>query len=334
MTTESKARLVGAAASILALATIVVASSSSQPVPDPYWIGDFRTGDYCQYATVFQSSSVPPGVAPEGYVAACPDYTPFAKDPSQRVYLTSRPAPPAQAASKWVSVNELRTTDGPWFPGGSIAKSTVRLTPEQTVNQVPLMNSVRWFRVSIYLPNPGFNWPASSWYTLLDLHNSHPDGAGHDWPTLTLEVTRGGPKRYLAFELDGVRAFSNYENIKLLQLTRADGSRIVPLKKRRGTNARAPRLPLPFNRWHTLIFGVKFSDQGRIGNSPGWVKIFFDGKLVYDKERPNVWSNEYALWFQLQNYKQHGTAFVDGATSSKVIFADARIGDTLTSVTR
>jgi hypothetical protein len=198
-----------------------------------------------------------------------------------------------------------------------------------------LMGSVRWFRVSVYLPNPGFNWPASSWYTLLDLHNSVNDVAGNDWPTLTLMVTSGGRTRHLAFELDGVRARSNYEIVKLLQLTTPDGARIVRAARAAASKPSAQPMPRrPFNRWHTLIFGVKFTDQGTIGDSPGWVKIYFDGRLVYDKARPNVWSGETGLWLQLQNYKEQAAGFVDGATSSKVYFADARIGHSRASVSR
>jgi hypothetical protein len=64
------------------------------------------------------------------------------------------------------------------------------------------------------------------------------------------------------------------------------------------------------------------------------MKIYFDRKLAYDKPRPNVWANETNVWLQLQNYKDQDAAFADGATSSTIYFADARIGRTLASVTR
>lgn len=327
-------RLTAVMTGVAMLAAIAVARSPTQPVPGPYWIGDFRSGDYCQYATIFQSSTVNPDVGPDGYVPACPQYTPFARDPTERVHLTRRPAPPARTASKWVSRQELRTTDGPWFPGISTAKSTIRLTPEQTLNGPFKMGMTRWFRASFYLPNPGFNWPVSSWYDVFDLHNSVKDTAGNNWPTLALIVDSYGKKTYLAFDLDGVRAGSNGEVVRLLQLTKADGTRVVPVAKRQVTNGRrpSPKPPRAFNRWHTLIVGVRFSDQGKIGDSPGWVRIYFDGKLAYDKARPNVWADETNVWLQLQNYKQHDAPFVDRATSSTIYFADARIGYTLASV--
>lgn len=320
---------------LTALAAIAVTSSRTQPVLGPYWIGDFQSGDYCQYATIFQSSTVNSDLGPDGHVSACPQYTPFSRDPAQRVHLTGRPAPPAGTASGWVSHQELRTTDGPWFPGISTAKSTIRLTPEQTLNGPFSMGMERWFRVSFYLPNPGFNWPLSSWYNLFDLHNAVRDPAGKQWPTLALMVVSYGKKAYVAFDLDGVSAGSNHQVVRLLQLTKADGSRVVPVAKSRTQKRRPlPKPPRPFNRWHTLIVGVKFSDQGKIGDSPGWVRIYFDGKLAYDKARPNVWANETNIWLQLQNYKRHDAALVNGATSSKVYFADARIGYTFGSVKR
>ena len=335
MTKGSVPRFTTAVIAVVVLATIAAAASATQPSPGPYWTGDFRSGDFCQYATVFQSTTVNPNMSSRGYMPACPQYTPYARDPGQRVHLTMRPAPPAQAASRWVSHQQLRNTDGPWFPGILTDKATIRLTTEQTLNGDFRGNSVHWFRVSLYLPNPGFNWPASSWYTLMDLHNSVLDPAGHDWPSLSLIVTQGGNRRYLAFVLDGVTARSNYEVVRLLQLTASDRSRIVAVPKPRPKQGRPPPSRFrPFNRWHTLILGVKFSDQGTIGNSPGWARVYFDGKLVYNRARPTVWANETGVWLQLQNYKYHDAAFVDDASSSTIYFADARIGYTLSSVNR
>jgi Polysaccharide lyase len=327
-------RLVAATAIVAAVAT---PGSASQPAPSPYWIGDFRNGNFCQFATVFQSTSVNPGMSSSGYLQACPQYTLYAKDPSQRVHLTTRPRPPARAASRWASHQELRTTDGPWYAGNSTDKATIRLTSEQTLNGAFRMSSVRWFRFSFYLPNPGFNWPADDWYILMDLHNDVEDPAGRNWPPIQLIVTpTEGKRRYLALSLDGTRTRSNYEEVRLFQLTRTDGSRIFPLRSRPGRRKRPRAHPpiAPFNRWHTLVLGLRFSDQGRIGNSPGWVKIYLDGKRVYSKARPNVWANETSVWLQLQNYKDHDAAFVDGATSSIIHFADARAGYTLAAVSR
>ena len=336
MTRASAIRLTAAVLCAGALGAMVPASSPTQPPPGPYWVGDFRAGNYCQYATIFQSSTVTPGLGPEGYVLACPHYKPYARDPTQRVHLTQRPAPPAQAASKWVSHQELRTKDGPWFPGlPNLDKATIRLNPTETLDGPFEMGMTRWFRVSLYLPEPGFNWPASSWYDLVDLHPWVQDPDGNGWATLAVLVVSYGKRTYLAFDLDGIRAGTNSEVLRLLQLTTGDGTRVDrPMRRPGSKGKKGSKLPQAFNRWHTLIFGVKFSDQGRIGKSPGWVKIYFDGKLAYDKARPNVWANETNVWLQLQNYKAHDAAFVDGATSSTIYFADARIGRTLASVTR
>jgi hypothetical protein len=329
------ARLARLVAGIAAVAALATSAAQTQPVPRPYWIGDFRNGNYCQFATVFQSASVNPSMS-SGYMRACPEYTRYAKDPSQRVHLTKRLRLPARAASRWASHQELRTTDGPWYAGNSTDKATIRLTSEQTLNGAFRMSSVRWFRFSFYLPNPGFNWPADSWYDLMDLHNDVEDPAGHDWPSIQLIVTpTEGKRRYLALSLDGTRARSNYEEVRLFQLTTRDGSRILPLRSRPGQRRpHAPRRIAPFNRWHTLVLGLRFSDQGRIGDSPGWAKIHVDGKRVYSKARPNVWANETSVYLTLQNYKDHDAEFVDGATSSIIHFADARAGYTLAAVSR
>jgi hypothetical protein len=65
-------RLTLVVAGIVVLAILAAANSQTQPPPRPYWIGDFRSGGYCQYATIFQSSTVTPGLGLDGYVFACP----------------------------------------------------------------------------------------------------------------------------------------------------------------------------------------------------------------------------------------------------------------------
>jgi hypothetical protein len=310
---------------LVVAAVLVSPSTKARPTLQPYWSGDFRHADYCQFATIFQSSSVNPGTLPTGYVTACPGYGPFARDPAQRVHLTRRPAPPA-ATSRWSSYQELRTTDGPWYEGSDLAKATIRLTAEQTLDGPFEMGAVRWFRFSFYLPLR-FNWPESGWYELFDLHNAARDPSGADWPTIGLVVSpSSGRRRYIALNLEGASAGANRELVKLLQLTKRTGSRIV--------RAEGPGTPAAFNRWHTLILGVRFSDDGTTGHSTGWINAYFDGRLVYARARPTVWKNESSVWLQLQNYMQYGRPLVDGATSSVVYFADARIGRTYASVAR
>jgi hypothetical protein len=311
---------------VLAVAAAVVsASAATQPAPAPFWVGDFRGGDYCQFATVFEASSVNPEGLPSGYSDACSDYTRFARDTTQRVYLTQRPAPPTSTASRWVSHQELRTTDGPVSPGSGLAKATVRLTSDQTVDGSFQMGMERWFRFSIFLP-AGFNWAEGGFHTLFDIHNDLSDPSGRDWPTISMNITpTSGRRRYVSLTLEGVSASANHETVKLLQLTRKDGARIVRAGKGQ---------PAAFGRWHTLVLGVRFADDGTIGHSTGWAKVLFDGRWVYAKARPTVWKGERSVWLQLQNYVQYGTPFVNGARSSVVYFADARIGRTYASVTQ
>jgi hypothetical protein len=77
---------------------------------------------------------------------------------------------------------------------------------------------------------------------------------------------------------------------------------------------------------------VTFSNQGTVGNSPGHVTLIFDGQTVYDKARPSARTGETGPWFQLQNYKSHTAGFVNGASSSTIYYADARIGLTRADV--
>lgn len=315
--------LTGLAVVLAVAAALVSTPAATQPSPAPYWVGDFRGGDYCQYATVFEASSVNPEALPSGYSDACSAYGRFARDTNQRVHLAQRPAPPATTPSRWISHQELRTTDGPVSPGSALAKATIRLTSEQTIDGSLEMGMERWFRFSFFLP-ARFNWAEGGFHTLFDLHNDVADPSGHDWPTMSLGITpASGPRRYVALTLEGVTAFANRETVKLLQLTRKDGTRIVRATKQQ---------PAAFGRWHTLVLGVQFADDGTIGRSDGWTKVYFDGRPVYAKSRPNVWKDEASVWLQLQNYVQYGTPFVNGAKSSVVYFADARIGRTYASV--
>src|SRR5207237_5358755 len=75
---SDKARTVGriavAVAVVVLLATVSAAASrgsSAKTVNAPYWVGNFRHGTYCQFATVFQSTTVNPAMSPEGYIPAC-----------------------------------------------------------------------------------------------------------------------------------------------------------------------------------------------------------------------------------------------------------------------
>lgn len=317
--------MVRGAALLVVTCVLIGSPAATQPIGEPYWVGDFRNADYCQYTTVFESSSVNPDAAPDGYSPACSHYGRYARDASQRVHLTQRPAPPSSTSSRWVSYQEIRTTDGPWYQGSTLAKATIRLSSDQTLDGPFEMGMERWFRVSFYLP-ARFNWPEDGWQTLFDLHNDVSDPAGNSWPTVQMVVTpTSGHRRFVSLALEGVSARTNRETVKLLQLTKRNGSRIV-----RAVGKQAA--PAAFGRWHTLVLGVRFADDGTVGNSAGWIKAYFDGRSVYAKSRPTVWKNETSVWLQLQNYMQYGKSLVGGATSSVIYFADARIGRTYASV--
>jgi hypothetical protein len=321
-----------ASASSNATATITTAPSSgsggSSTSLNPYWRGDFQNGDYCSaITTIFQTYAVN-SIMPGGYWSACPDpsqgfnvgYTQWAQDPTQRVYLTQKVGTPQGDPSPWASHQEVRTTDQPWYPGGDIDKSTLNNTAQTTFGSSGFkMGTTRWFRFSFLLPNNGygeqFNWPQNDWYTLADLHASL-DASG-DPQDVMVNPWSGNP-RYITFRLEGASStdLSQAEWINLLQLTDSSGNRITT----------------SFNNWHTLIFGITFSDQGTIGNSPGHLTIIFDGQTLYDKNRPTARTGETGPWFQLQNYKNHASPLINNTTTTTIYYANAMIGNTRTDI--
>ena len=307
--------------------TTTTAVTTTTAASNAYWQGDFRNGDFCSrepWDSVTETRDVNSSVdALWGGIVGCA-YTPWAQDPSQRVYLTQKVGHPAGTSSLWASHQELRTTDSAWASGccGNLDKAGLNLTSTRTFNGAFQMGMTRWFRFSFLLPNNGsgetFNWPTNSWQLLADLHVSV-DGNG-DAQDMKVQPWSGNP-RYITSVLEGASSSdaSQWDFVNMLQLTDASGNRIASA----------------FNTWHTVIWGITFSNQGTIGNSPGNMTIIFDGQTLYDKARPTARTGETGPWFQLQNYKSHtepGSGFINGATSSTVYYADSRIGYTRADV--
>jgi len=256
-----------------------------------------------------------------GYYDPCSNSVFGAVDTSRRVFLSQAAGHPGGTSSPWASHQEIRSTDAGWADP-NLDKATLSMTSQRTFNGSFSMGTTRWFRFSFLLPNNGpgetFNWPTNSWHLLADLHVSL-DGGG-DAQDMKVQPWSGNP-RYITSVLEGASSTdaSQWDFVNMLQLTDANGNRIASA----------------FNTWHTVIWGITFSNQGTIGNSPGHMTIIFDGQTLYDKARPTARTGETGPWFQLQNYKSHtesGSGFVNGASSSTVYYADVRIGSTRADV--
>jgi len=317
--TQTTPTTVTATTTTLPTTTTITTTTTTPPPGSPYWVGDFRNGDYCNYFAVFEANSVNTALASWGGLGGC-EYTPWAQSTSQRVNLTHNPAPPTGSASTWVSRQEIRTTDSDWA-GTGLDKSTIRLTNQQTCNGPCAMSTTRWFRFSFWLPNNNptgefFNWPGSDWETFFSIHTS---SNLYEPITGTVRKSTGeytGNPRVMMLTLEGATAGSAQEWVPFLNLTDAAGNRVTS----------------SYNRWHTLILGVTFSDQGSIGSSPGHLMMIFDGNTVYDKARPTARAGDTGEYLAFQNYKNHSAGYWNGAGSSTLYFADARIGYTRADV--
>ena len=293
-------------------------TTTPQPTGSPYYRSDFSNADFCpSWDSVMESTTV----NPLGYYDPCLNSVFSPLDTSRRVFLTQAAGHPGGTSSPWASHQEIRTTDAGWADP-SLDKATLSMTSQHTFNGPFSMGTTRWFRFSFLLPNNGpgetFNWPTNSWNLLANLHVSI-DGNG-DAQDMKVQPWSGNP-RYITTVLEGASSTdaSQWDFVNMLQLTDASGNRIASA----------------FNTWHTVIWGITFSNQGTIGNSPGHMTIIFDGQTLYDKARPTARTGETGPWFQLQNYKSHtesGSGFVNGAWSSTVYYADVRIGSTQADV--
>jgi hypothetical protein len=232
-------------------------------------------------------------------------------DQSQRVHLTTA-FPRAQ--SQYSSWQELRTTDGPWAavaPG--LAKSSLNVTKAQTWGPGGFAQGIeRWFAWDYLFPNNinGVSFEfVNNFQALADLHTESSTATGV--PSTSMIYPQGGNPRWHMWRTTPDFNTTAYLNVPLLQLTNADGSRIASA----------------FNTWHELVVGMKVSDQGSPGNSPGWVEIWHDGVQVLPRtSRPTMPPGETGPYAQLQNYTGYPTSFVGGATRSAIVYGGFRAG--------
>ncbi len=298
---------------------------------NPYYSVNFAAQGYQPLSTVFQAytSAIDSHIESWGgnnaafYDTGLSDRgIILARDPAMRVSLRTTPAPP-RIGSSYVSRQEVRTSDPPWYPGAgaNYDKSSVRnLNDNVTFNQNFAQGLTRWFAYDYFLPNnfngDTFNWPNGGWHTLMDLHGSG-SNFEQNWNVLESMIRPLSTANvYHAYHMGAHEGASDpapadTEYCNLLQLTNSSGVRIASA----------------FNTWHELVVGVKFASDGVINSSTGWIDIWHDGVNVLPQHfRPTCFTNESEVWLQMQNYKQHSNAFVGGATSSVIYYGGLRAG--------
>jgi hypothetical protein len=179
------------------------------------------------------------------------------------------------------------------------------------------MGAIRWFAFDYLLPlnvnGVSFEF-VNGWHGLMDLHPSSSDLGGN----IETQVRPwSGNRRYLTFVTTPNPVTTAYRVVKLVRLTKADGSRVAS----------------SYNTWHELVIGIKASDQGAIGNSPGWVEVWHDGvNVMRRQQRPNMMPGEDGPYAQAQNYTEYPTAFTYGATRGAIVYGGFRAGLTRSDV--
>ena len=231
------------------------------------------------------------------------------QDQNAPVHLTHAPA---KAPSTWASWQELRSTDGPWAVGLNLAKSSLNISQAATWGPGGFsMGTERWFAFDYLFPldmnGVSFEF-VNSWHCLMDLHPSSSATGG----TLDTAIRpESGHPRYHTLLTTPNPHTTPYREINLVKLTNADGSRVASA----------------YNVWHEVVIGIKVSDQGSIGNSPGWVEVWHDGVNVMPREqRPSVMAGESGPYAQLQNYTPYPIPFAGGATRSAIAYGGFRAG--------
>lgn len=295
----------------------------SSPSSVPYWEWDGTGGKYQPLATIFaayHSDPQPYRLKDWGGLEASLYDTPYlggslmSTDPALRVHLV-----PSARRSGWVSRQEIRASDPPWYSGQDYDKASIRNLSPAALNGPFTQGMVRWFAWDYFVPldygadHDTFNF-STGWHTLMDLH-----GVGNSyeqlWNVLEAGVYNFSGARWIAYHLGAHEGSSDpapadTELIRLAQLTDASGNRIAS----------------SHNTWHELVVGVKFASDGTIGSSSGWVEIWHDGVNILPRHaRPTCFPNESSVWMQAQNYKQHSAPFVAG-TSSVIYYGGMRAG--------
>ncbi len=318
------------------------------PGGTPYWEWKGTGGLYQPLATIFESYHSDPspfriknwgGLEANLYDSNYLGGSFMSTDTNLRVHLRAAPANPN--GSGWTSRQEVRTTDGPWYPlvvnggadngGATYDKSSIRNLESDAVNTGSFAPGyTAWFAWDYFLPlnyganNDSFNWPTSGWLTMFDLHGNG-NNYEQNWNVLEGGVQPISPNNaYIAWHIGAHEGNSDpapYDStyINILQLSDGAGARIGG----------------SFNVWHELVVGAKFDYNlgGHVGNP--WVEIWHNGAQVLPQTfRDTCFSNETALWQQAQNYKQHGSALIGGATSNVIYYGGLRAGLTRGDVQR
>jgi hypothetical protein len=301
-----------AAALVIGLSSVSVTPAAGPPPRHRYTNVDFRAGLYSGrgISSIFEAYQSDPrlsdwgGTDPLSY-----DQWGMSTDTNQRVHL-------AQVRGRLGSWQELRSTDGPWAQGlETLAKSSLNISQAATWGPGGFAWGVeRWFAWDYYLPlninGVSFEFPRS-WNTLGDMHTGM--NSTHADPGLTDVIPSGNSHpKYIAFETSPDMTSVRYLSVKLLQLTKASGSRIASA----------------FNTWHEVVIGMRTGYD-----NTAWIEVWSDGvRKLARTNRRLVASTESGPYFQLQNYTLYPTSYISGATRSAIAYGGFRAGMTRADV--
>ena len=171
------------------------------------------------------------------------------------------------------------------------------------------VGDVRWFSTRIYLPynaREKFEWAHGGSNPFTALLGLHP---GSDrWGALGLRWNSPKKKKQWATLLvyGGDFPSTRYaETIRLWQLTGRLGRRVMA----------------NYNRWISLVFGVRFSPD-----SSGWLEVWVDGVNVYPrKNRPTMWTDDTGQYLKIGLYKQ-GDSYFPETGHSVIYFGRTTVG--------
>lgn len=268
----------------------LTASSPPAATSSPYFVADYQNGTFgSPWASLFSYSS-------PGFV----DLTqagPRAGTTDGRVKVASPPGSSEPAARF-----EIRDSDPGWPVDPSVQKSEASSTAQETFNKSGVsVGDERWFSTRLYLPynaTEKFEWAHGGSNTFTALWGMHPGGSG--FGALGLRWNGASTPQWATMYVYGGQnqSLSNFESIKLWQLTDASGNRVMQ----------------NHNRWIDLVWGVRFAPD-----STGWLEIWVDGVNVYPrKNRPTMWAGDTGQYSKLGLYKSKDASFPE--TGRSVIY--------------